>query len=677
MVSIEPQILTSDVVIYGGSPSGVISAVRAARLGLDVTLVSVFQHVGGTMTNGLSSWDTQYGGKRSPLVDEWVERVVAHYRDTYGDDSEQYRQCMNGPFAAGRWPHIVFEPHVVEHVFEGMIAEEGEHITVLRNYEVAAVTRSGRMLRSITCRSMAKGNTVKLVAPTFVDASYELDLGAMAGVAYHVGRESREDFGEQHAGRLFMHRSGAESDHPEAGQLSRMRYPRDAAADLLDIRPWWGTTQEIFSQSTGEGDGAVQAYNFRVLLSNDPDNRISVSKPTGYRRERYLPITQQDDPSKPPHRYAIKTDLLINPLKGMPAKLPLPNHKIDWNAGAIPGAVDHYPDGDWTKRHEIMAEHRDYTLGLLYFLQTDESVPESVRIECAQWGLAADEFADNRNFPYELYVREARRLRGRTIFTEHDARFARGIDRSPIHHDSIAIAEWLMDSHDCSTDRMLGSYGDGWTSLSELTRPSQVPYSCMLPVEFDNLIVSVCVSATHVGWGTLRLEPVWMSLGEVAAHSARLAADTRSAVGTLDVNKLQQQLASNHSMLTFINFFDVSQDEEWIAAVQYLGTKGLFWSYDARLDAPFSVAEFRETARRLGDLVCGRDGDPAETARALRRASLDESTDEMTIEAAAKILPSSFQGTPPEMADISTGGHLDRRKLYAAVMTLIDGKHAL
>ncbi len=605
-----------DCVVIGASPSGIAAAVRAAREGLDTVLVSYYDHIGGTLTNGLSTHDTSYEGRRSAILDEWVDGLVDHYASTYGEDSDQYRAATKGPFSAGPWGQVMFEPHIAEQVFERIIHGE-PRLAVIRGYRPVGVERRARIVDGVRLESTKGGDELVLRGRVFIDAAYEGDTMALAGAPYRVGREAIEEYAEQHAGRLFMQRSGAESHHPE-GDIDLLQYPRAARAGNLDLRPHWGVTQEIFSESTGEGDGGVQAYNFRVCLTKDPTNRRMVEPPPGYDRERFLPVLRSQGRLEEPVHYPIKTDLLINDVVDLPSKLPIPNDKVDWNAAAIPGGVDDYPDGDWETRERIKQEHADFALGLLYFLQNDPDVPEDVRERVGIWGLPKDEFTDNDNFPREFYIREARRIIGRYVFTENDARFGRGLQRAPIHSDSIAISEWLMDSHDCSTDRVMGSYGDGWTTLSEVTRPGQIPYRCLLPTNIDNLLVPQCLSATHVGWGTIRVEPTLMHVAESAGFSAAIAVEQGITPAEVTNDDLQRRLAESGVMLTFFNDLDMATDAPWVAAVQYFGTKGFFASYDARPEDPLDAVTAGIWAKAIGAMLDNND-DPNRTARALPR----------------------------------------------------------
>ena len=421
-----------DVCVAGGSPAGITAAVRVAREGGKVILVSAYRHLGGVLSNGLSCWDTMYNGYRAPIQEEWLEKMRTHYREKYGEDSEHYQISQSGPFGGGRFKGAyTWEPHIAERMFEELVASENG-IRVVREYLPDAVERAGREIRSVFFRSLAGGDPMRVSARVFIDATYESDVAALAGVPYRVGREDRGEYNEIYAGKIWVKRSGNEANFSH-GSDEALKWPRAARRGDLNLRPWWGTTQEIFSESTGEGDGAVQAANFRVCLSSDPDNQIPVEPPEGYDRREFLPIVE-DDPEEGalyPHR--IKSGLLNYPLTAFPGVIPIPGSKCDWNAAAIPGGVDDFPDGNWETRQAIIKRHRDFALGLLFFLQHDAAVPEKIRGEALSWALPADEFADNGHFPHEFYLREGRRIIGRYVMRESDACIGTALDRAPVH----------------------------------------------------------------------------------------------------------------------------------------------------------------------------------------------------------------------------------------------------
>jgi hypothetical protein len=413
-----------------------------------------------------------------------------------------------------------------------------------------------------------------LRAKIFADCTYEGDLAALAKVPYRVRRESREEFGEPHAGIVFMKPVSKPPD-AEAARLGALH-------DKLNLRkfPGW---QIRLPQSTGAADDAVQACNYRTMLTTNPANRAPVSQPANY------------DP------YFLKTLEVFSGVKS------IPNDKFGWNRPQLVGRQTAYVEADWTERQRIMDEHWEATLGLLYFLQHDPTVPDKVRDAWLEYGLAKDEYTDNGHRPYEIYVREARRITGRAIYTQHDAMLAPGLGRAPVHADSIAITEWYMDSHSCTLARVPGSMEEGKAMLHQETFPGQIPYRCLLPQGVDNLLVPVCLSATHVAWGTVRLEPVFMQTGESAAFAAALALKQNTTPAALDSDLLVRTLCKAGCVVSFFN-----EKEALQPAVQYFGTKGFFHDYNARLDEPLKPA----TAKLWADATL----DPNARARAVVEA---------------------------------------------------------
>lgn len=533
-----PEKTTVDVVIYGATPGGIVTAVRAAREGLKVTLISTYPHVGGLLSNGLGVFDSLYAGQRAPLYDEVRARIKSHYpADTHG-----------------------FEPHVAEEVFESLLRAEA-NIKMLRGYYPASAERNGRILQRVKFRSFTGQPDLNLEAPSFVDASYEGDLASVSGVAMTVGRESREQYGEPHAGVVFTKVIPTSKPHPYAVEgIPLWQYPY--------------TTSAPMAGSTGAGDNGVQAYNFRVCLTNDPTNRLPISKPARYERELY-------------QRQFSRGKGQALPDFALPELYPLSQnkiHKTDWNAAQPVEGNFQYPEGSWQVRREIVARHRDFAMGYLWFLQHDPEVPPQMRARALEYGLPKDEFQDNGGFPREVYVREARRLVGRYVFTEHDARIASGMKRAPIHEDSIAITEWPMDSHPCHWNTVEDSYFEGKLHIQEQTRPGQVPYRVLLPKDLDNLLVTLCVSSSHVGWGTIRVEPTWMHIGESAAYALALARKEGRPPALISVPQLQRTLVERGIMITFFNDirYESGRFPPEDAAAQLGGVKGRFPSYWSR-----------------------------------------------------------------------------------------------
>jgi hypothetical protein len=540
-----------DVVVVGGTPSGIACAVRAAREGLNVLLVNRHAHVGGIVTSGLSVWDTQYEGHRSPIYDEVREALFHYYKTKYGPDSQQYRDALPGKtgHTNGR-----YEPHVAEEIFNDLIARESR-ITVLLDHVLTDVERDGALIKHVTLQYTRGAKASRVSATAFVDATYEGDLAASAKAPYRVGREARSEYDEPHAGIIFM--------HPSSNAPDKAAEKIAAAHDALNLRKFTGF-QSLMPQATGAADPAVQACNYRTILTTDAKNRVPIAQPADYAP------------------YFLKSLEIFSGVES------IPTGKFGWNRPQLVGLQTEYVEADWPTRKRIEDEHWQMTMGLLYFLQNDPTVPEGVRKAWLEYGLAKDEFADNGHRPYEMYIREARRIVGRAIYTEHDATLAPGLGRAPVHADSIAVTEWYMDSHSCTTARVPGGLEEGKFMLHHETFPGQIPYAAMLPKDIDNLLVPVCLSATHVAWGTVRLEPVLMQTGEAAGYALALAKSSKVSPAKIDTDKLVRKLSQSKFMLSFFNDVDPVSDELSAKAAQFFSTKGFFNTYDARLDKMLS-----------------------------------------------------------------------------------------
>jgi hypothetical protein len=627
--------LASDLVIYGGTPAGISCAVRAARDGARVLIVTHTPHLGGMLTSGLCTWDTQHEGLRSPVYDELRSLIFQHYRGTYGEDSAQYRACLPGTSGHNNGN---FEPRVAQQVIERLVASE-PRITVRRRHLPVATSREGRILNSVTFREIDGAQILLAQALVFCDCSYEGDLMHLAGIRHRSGREGRGEYHEAHAGRIFMRPVGP---LPESGL--------DATATLkrsMPLRQYADTYVAVDCGSAGEGDECVQAFNWRTVLTDDASNRMPIPPPRAGMAVRIAGI---DHPGI--HDW-------------------LPNRKIRINRPQLVGLQHAYAEGSWSVRHQVMDDHWNAFLAVMQFLQHDARVPEEERLRWRQFGLAKDEFADHGHRPYEIYVRESRRLLGRFTFSEHDATLAPGILRAPIHDDSIGISEWYIDIHACTDHKMPGTLHEGKVILQHETFPGQVPLRSILPMDLDNVLIPVCLSATHVGWGTIRLEPTWMNIAESAGVLAAMAVRSGVPPAKVDLTALQLELSRRRIMLGFLN--DAALDDADAPAVQFFSTKGFFPSYDARLSEPLEAEIGTIWVEAVQEMTCGHeegDQDAQAQSRARRIFSAQPDTKPMTWEA----LGSAF--APAADAPQGRGSEaLTRRQALAWLFMLVQAHH--
>lgn len=579
-----------DLVVIGGTPGGIACAVRAAREGLSVLLVNHTQHLGGFSTSGAGGWEAPYDGLRSPIYGEMITSAAQYYAKTYGEKSPQHILSMPSKTSRAHIDRPKIEPRIAEMLFNQMVEKE-KTLTVLLGYIVTKAERDGALIKNVTLKPMHGESTITVSGKVFADGMYEGDLMAAADVKTQIGRESRAQYGEKHAGVIYT-----QERHKEPGQRG---FPKAADEGTLNIRYNSHATADIVEgPQSGEADGSVMAYNYRLVLTRDPANKIMVTKPANY-------------------------DVAIAKAAGGGGFVPnLPNKKVAWNGGRLIGPQNEYPGADWPTREAISKRYLEGMLMRLWWVQNDPEAPEKDRKQFENYGLAADEFPDNHHAPYEIYVREARRLVGRYVFKEQDNVIADGIARTPIHTDSIAMTDWPVDSVACLPRKAPGGNTDGILFLGEESRPAQVPYRSLLSNEVENLLVPVAISASHVGWGAIRLEPCWMQLGESAGFAAGLAVKGQTTPGKLDPDLLIRKLATSRVMISFFNDLDVTSDDPRVPAAQYFGTKGFFASYDARLDAPITEAVKAAWEKGFSNLQKGTL-EPMQLAKAVQEAEVN------------------------------------------------------
>ncbi len=593
-----------DLVVYNGSPAGIACAVRAAREGLSVLLANHTPIFGGMISNGLCCWDTLYEGKRSPIYDELREALFAFYRDTYGEGSDQYRTCLPGPSvhshnlfvkthlvpSKGNNQQLTFESKVAQMLVEKMVDSEPNISCLMSSYPLEVV-RIGPLIKSVTfgkmnadCLPDTDGARTEVSADSWADCSYEGDLMALCGAAYRFGREPRSEYQEPHAGKIFL----KPSKEPPSDRLAFLGVEH-AKLNLRKSLVLPDYQEVVEWEGAGNGDDRVQAFNFRTMLTNVAANRMPVERPKRYDPEYIKTLGNSwSDP---------------------------PNVKHRVNLPQLVGPQNPYVDGSWEDRKKVKDDHWDAFLGLLYFARNDESEPEDRRKDASQWGLPNDEFVENGHRPYEMYTRETRRLEGRYVFTEHDATFIDDVKRARIHGDAIAVTDWFIDIHACTFEKLPGTLHEGKLALHQETFPGQIPYRAILPKGIDNLLVPVCVSSSHVGWSTIRLEPTWMNIAEAAAWAVIIAARNGVAPAEITHEALVRKLADSRVMISFFNDVDLGSDDTWIPAVTYFATKGFFPGYDAKADDTLDSATAEVWANAFMALKNGFTGEPMATAR--------------------------------------------------------------
>ena len=512
----------ADVVVYGDASGGVTAAVQAARMGKTVILVSPLGHLGGMTSSGLGWSDIGNPAILGGLSREFYNRAYQHYQDDAAWVHESWSDFdadCQGFSALDDENELAaaFEPKVAEAIFDAMIAEAGVQVIVGRLDLERGVTVSGQRIRAI---HLQDGTTLE--AGMFIDASYEGDLMAAAGVTFVTGRESNEEYGETCNGVTGPLKGNQLPDgvdpHVVAG---------DASSGLLP-----GVNPEL-GREVGEGDRLLQAYCYRMVLTDVATNRLPVPKPDGYDETDYeiLFRTIEAGYAGPFFKTTLvpnrKTD--ANNIGGISCDLIGGNYGPGWNWATLVHA----------ERECVAAEHRDWQIGLVWTLQHHPRVPETIRAETVAWGLAADEFTDNEHWPYNLYVREARRMRSDFVMTEHHCRCEASVD------DPIGMGAYTLDSHNTQRfvhDGMVKNEGDIQSRLNR--KAYGISYRSIVPRdgECENLLVPWALSATHIAFGSIRMEPVFMALGQSAATAACIAIDENASVQTVPYNELRAVL---------------------------------------------------------------------------------------------------------------------------------------
>ena len=495
-----------DVVVYGATASGVAAAVAAARQGARVALVEPGGHLGGMVSGGLGHTDT---GK--------IETIGGISLEFFKLVGRQYNQTV-------AWD---FEPHVAEDVFRAMAREAGVKVVYdTRLREHGAVQRKNDRITGIT---MGSGDVFS--GQVFIDASYEGDLMAQCGVTFTWGREARDQYDESFA--------GARDGHEYAGHWFKV--PVSAYDSRHKLLP---NIHQGARGKAGAADRKVQAYNFRLCMTKDKSNQAPLPRPDNYNSHEYELLARLIDAT-------VKAKKGVPRLGELVSISPLPNGKTDINNnGAFStdyiGKNWDYPNAGYHRRGESWREHADYTAGFFYFLGHDRRVPSELRGEMREWALAKDEFIDTGNWPFQLYVRESRRMVGEYVMVQRD------LETEVAKPDAIGMGSYNTDSH--NVERYVDEEGNAQNEgdVEVPTVPFQIPYRTLLPKrqECGNLLVPVCASASHIGYGALRLEPVYMIMGEAAGVAATMAVDKKQAV---DAGALAKELTKRGAVMEWSN----------------------------------------------------------------------------------------------------------------------------
>jgi hypothetical protein len=526
----DPENYQADIIIYGGTPAAIIAAVQAKKMGKRVIVVSPDKHLGGLSSSGLGFTDTGNKEVIGGLAREFYHGIFEHYQkqDSWKwQKKEEYGNKGQGtPAIDGNERTMwIFEPHAAEHVFDDFVKDN--NIEVLRDEWLdreRGVKMDSGEIKSITTLS---GKTFN--GKMFIDATYEGDLMAAAGVTYTVGREANSLYNEEWNGvqtGVFQHA------HHFKSNIDPYKIAGDPSSGLLPL------ISEKDPGVKGEADKKVQAYCFRMCLTNDANNRATFPKPDGYN----------------PAQYELLIRVFHSGWRELFAKFDMiPNRKTDTNNHG-PVSTDYigmsydYPDASYERRKEIIKQHENYQKGLMYFIATDPRIPQDLQKELDTWGLAKDEFTDNGNWPWQIYVREARRMVSDFVMTENEI-----LSKKLVAHP-IGMGSYTLDSHNVQRYVTRDGYVQNEGDIGVQTpKPYSISYDAIIPKENEckNLLVPVCLSSSHIAFGSIRMEPVFMILGESAATAASIAIDKNVDVQKVNYEDLKKELLNQKERLTF------------------------------------------------------------------------------------------------------------------------------
>ena len=493
----------ADICIYGGTSSGVMAAYTASKAGKKVILIEPTDRIGGLTTGGLGATDIG-----NPYI-------MKGYTYNFYRSIGQYYGTNEMKFA--------FEPKVALGIYQQYI--DDTKVLLIYNHRLLSVEKEGNTIRRMVVEDTSTHKSLDIIAKEYIDCTYEGDLMARAGVSYTVGREDNAQYGETWNGAFY-------SLHHQ--------FPDYVDPYVIPGKPESGLLYGILGEEPplpGKGDKHIQAYNFRITLTDDPENLIPITEPANYDPSKYELLIRLKERS-PFSDWGLEDIFIWSRM---------PNHKTDVNnrggfSTDMIGENWDYPEGDYQTRAKIVQKHVDYTKGLLYFLGHDERIPLKVRTEMLRWGYPKDEFLTSDHFTPQLYIRESRRMIGRYVMTQADCESLTQVD------DYVGWAAYTMDSHNCGRYVINGMVKNEGNVEVGIKEPYRVSYRSLTPKEEEctNLLVPVCLSASHIAYGSIRMEPVFMVLGQSAALAACQAIDKHHGiVQNVDAAEVYQQMESS------------------------------------------------------------------------------------------------------------------------------------
>jgi len=564
-IHVQAQSTSYDLIIVQGTPGGISTAVAAAKENKTSLILERTEQVGGLVTNGLGATDIATPALAGGFFKDFADRVRRYYVERYGEESNQTATCQDG---------FHFEAQAAEAVFGDILSEVRDKVTVLtrRQFDFSpdnlTLSNNGDTIESISVTNLQDGTSETYRGRFFIDASYEGDLIAAAGVPFVLGRESNTTYGEPGAGKTYKLWQGGECP---------------------------GTTHE--------GDHKIQSYNYRLCLTSNASVSTPFTQPSSYNRSEFASLVYDvksglNDVAQSqltPQQLQSNIDRANANLSPIPDIMPglrrltnnvaLPNGKADANnqhrgfiSTDLPTENIPWPTSPWTWRDAFAARLQSYTAGLLYFAATDPALPQYFRDDVREWGYCADTWASNAHFPRQVYVREGRRMNGTCFFTAHDALPLDGLNGTltpPIHADSVGAGHYALDSHAVSLREQGRCALDGMFQYP--TSPYTIPYGVMVPVSGPrNLLSPVPISGSHIGFSTLRLEPAWMAIGQAAGVAAAMMLDNASFASSfssstpatapvlrprdIDIPALQSKLLDGNAVLYYDTPLDSISD---------------------------------------------------------------------------------------------------------------------